>query len=441
MSTAIQRYFTDARHPPIWHLVLGWVMLLPLLFFSTNGNLIPVSADPKVRIVAGGSEALSHRLPTALVIIICVTLILSRYQLVLSMCRQAKVLLALPVLALLSCLWSEDRQQSVISAVILFVFTLFALYIAGSLSPQRQLELVVFVGAIILPLSIAVSIFLPNIGDTPTGWCGVLGDKNNLGMVATLLLVTLLHWQPHGIFQKVSRIAYVIMAAVLIVMSKSRGGWGLACLALFLLGGLWLLQKMALLDSIAVALAAIPVLSGIGYAIYHFGPLLLQTVGKDPTLNQRTIIWAAVWTAVTKRLLFGYGYCAFWTGLDGPSNNIVLIAGWALRQAQDGFLDLWLQLGVFGVALVVAAFAVALRDIVRCFRGSRHRNYVRWSVIVLVCTFVYNIGESSLGLDRISWLLFLVACAGLRQIARAGQYHAPSSFSSQSEAIRMASMA
>jgi O-antigen ligase len=174
-------------------------------------------------------------------------------------------------------------------------------------------------------------------------------------------------------------------------------------------------------ESIAVSLAAIPLLIGAGYIVYEFGPLILYAVGKDPTLTQRTIIWAAAWGAAKQNLMLGYGYAAFWTGTQGPAHTITLVAGWALQQSQNGYLDVWLQLGVVGVGIVAIMLLKSVRDVTRCFRGSRDPGYVRWCMVVLICIVVQNVGESSLCFARLSWLMFLLAFAGLSQAARAGR--------------------
>jgi exopolysaccharide production protein ExoQ len=157
--------------------------------------------------------------------------------------------------------------------------------------------------------------------------------------------------------------------------------------------------------------------------VYANAALLLPAVGKDPTLSERTVIWAAVWTTIAKQPLLGYGYGAFWTGLLGPSLNIVLISGWALAQAQNGFLDIWLQVGVAGVVLIVLATGQAARDALRCFRGSGQDNHVRWCIVVIITTILYNIGESSLGMVQLVWFLFLLACIGLKQAVVAKHSH------------------
>ena len=51
----------------------------------------------------------------------------------------------------------------------------------------------------------------------------------------------------------------------------------------------------------------------------------------------------------------------------------------------------------------------------RCFRTSGRDNYVRWCMVVIACTVVYNIGESSIGMVQLIWFLFLLACIGLKE--------------------------
>ena len=70
---------------------------------------------------------------------------------------------------------------------------------------------------------------------------------------------------------------------------------------------------------------------------------IMYLVGKDPTLTGRTTIWRAVVVAAMKRPLLGYGYKAFWTGLQGESGNVLMSNGWSFAQAHNGFLEVWLD--------------------------------------------------------------------------------------------------
>jgi len=406
----------------LWQLALGWVMLIPTLYIAVDGVLIPRTGD--VSFVATGEDpgsSASHKVSLALFGLTCLVLIALRFAPVLALTRRMKILLAFPILAILSFAWSVEPLQSIMSGVVLLIFTLFAIYVGSRLTFQRQFELIMLVGAVALPVSIALAILVPSMGTDTTGWRGILVSKQNCSAVCTLWLITALHWKCSGFAQHIFRAIYIAMCVVLIVMSQSRTGWALALVALLLSGAIWLLQKMPAKQSLGMLLLGLAVAAAGLYGVYIYAPKILTFVGKDATLSQRTTIWAAAWQAALQHPILGYGFAAFWRGLYGPSQGIVLIAGWGLAQAQDGFLDVWLGIGIVGVAVIAVMAAQALRNGFRCVLSESNQAHVRWCIVVIVCTLLFNIGESSIGLFRMTWFLFLLACIGLNQAARANE--------------------
>jgi exopolysaccharide production protein ExoQ len=402
----------------VWHLVLGWVLLVPMLYIAANGTLIPRTGD--VAFAATGENPgspLWHKIGVALVTLISLVLIALRFSPVFMLSRRMKIVLALPVLAIVSCAWSVDPRQSIVSGLILLIFTMFAIYVASRFSFYRQFELIMLVGAVALPASIALALFVPSIGRDPVAWRGILVSKQNCSAVCTLWLITALHWKGSGIYQKIFRAMYIVMCGVLIIMSQSRTGWILALVALLLSGAIWLLQRMPAKEALAMLLLGLAVVAVALYGIRIYSPFILTLVGKDSTLTERTVIWAAAWQAALQHPILGYGFASFWRGLYGPSQHVVLIAGWALAQAQDGFLDVWLGIGAVGVALVVLMTGQAMQNAVRCLHSATNQAYVRWCIIIILCTLLYNIGESSIGLLNMTWFLFILACIGLNQAA------------------------
>jgi O-antigen ligase len=403
-------------------MALGWVLLVPMLYIAVDGVLIPRTGD--VSFVATGEDpgsSASHKITLALFGLTCLLLIALRSAPVLALGRRVKLLLAFPILAILSCAWSAEPWQSIVSGVVLLMFTLFAVYVGSRLSFQRQFELIMLVGAVALPLSIALAILVPAMGTDSTGWRGILVSKQNCSAVCTLWLITALHWKCSGLYQRIFRAMYIAMCGVLIVMSQSRTGWALALGALLLSGAIWLLQRIPAKQALALLLLGLAVAAVAIYGMYTYAPTILTFVGKDSTLSQRTTIWAAAWQAALQHPILGYGFAAFWRGLYGPSQNLVLIAGWGLAQAQDGFLDVWLGIGLVGVAVIAAMAGQALRNAFRSIYSERNQAYVRWCIVVIVCTLLFNIGESSIGLFRMTWFLFLLACIGLNQVATANE--------------------
>jgi len=394
-------------------LVRTWFILLPLLYYANSG--FPGAAD------SSSAEKFSqiHQIGLLTVCIICSTLIFKKLTVVMSAALRRKLILTLPVLALLSCGWSVDPRQSLVSGITFACFMLFAIYLTESFRANGQLDLIMLTGAVAVPASIVLALFVPSIGATPAGWRGVFVHKQQCAGAVTLFLVTAIHWRPNRALQRPLRAVYVVLCLVLIIMSQSRTGWLLMLFALTLSGSLWLLQRLAAKDSFFLMLTAIPVVGGLIYLFSLLSSMILATVGKDPTLNERTVIWAAAWNAVLQRPLLGYGYEAFWRGLQGASKDVVLIAGWNLSQAQSGYLDLWLQLGVSGVIVLALITLQAGIDAVRSFRCTSNSSFVRWCIVVILCNLVYNIGESDFGYLRILWLLFVMACIGLKKEAEA----------------------
>jgi exopolysaccharide production protein ExoQ len=405
-----------SKYISIWHLLLGWVLIVPMLYISGDGAFVPRTGDVAFA-ATGGSPGTSgsHKIALALFCLVCLMLIAFRSSAVFALGRRTRIILAFPILAILSCIWSGDPWQSIASGVVLLIFTVFAIYVGSQLSFQRQFELIMMVGAIVLPASIALAIFVPSIGTESSAWRGVLVSKQNCAAVCTLLLITALHWKCSGIYQRIFRAMSIVMCGLLIVMSQSRTGWALAVVSLVLAGMVWLLQRMPRKQAMAILLPGFAVAVVAMFGIQVYSSRILALVGKDSTLSQRTIIWAAAWQAALQHPILGYGFASFWKGLYGPSQNVVLTAGWGLAQSQNGFLDVWLGIGLVGVALIAAITGQAMLNAVQCLPLENNQTYVRWCIVVILCTLIFNIGESSIGLFRMTWFLFLLACIGLNQ--------------------------
>jgi exopolysaccharide production protein ExoQ len=403
---------------PIWQLVFGWVLLVPMLYIAGDGVFAPPTGGIGFAATGGTpGTSVAHKVGLVCFSLICTLLITFRWSRVVTLSRRAKTLLSFPLLAILSCAWSAEPSHSIVSGAVILVLTLFAIYVSSELSFQRQFELLIFVGAAVLPISIALAVLVPSVGADSTAWRGILVSKQNCSAVCTLLLITALHWTCRGVYQKCFRVTYILMCVLLIVMSQSRTGWLLALVAFFLTAAVWILQRMPRKQVLATVLLACSVTPIVSYGIYIYSRSILTFMGKDPTLSERTVIWAAVWQAILQHPILGYGFASFWSGLYGPSQNVTLVAGWGLAQAQDGFLDVWLGTGVIGVALIGAIALQAIRNAARCASSKSDEAFVRWSVVVILCVLIFNIGESSIGLFRSTWFLFLLACLGLNQAA------------------------
>jgi exopolysaccharide production protein ExoQ len=137
---------------------------------------------------------------------------------------------------------------------------------------------------------------------------------------------------------------------------------------------------------------------------------LLAVMDKDPTMTQRTVIWAEVLPSIAKSPLQGYGYSSFWAGLNGESMQTVLTTGWMEGQAQDGYLDVLLELGVIGLAPLIWMFVRGFFQAAKAFERRAAGTMVMLATVLLPVILVANVGESSLVTPLgIPWFYALLA--------------------------------
>ena len=363
---------------------------------------------------AGGGSSSLHKIVVALLSLIFFAVIVTCKAPLAKSLLNSKLVLSLPLLAMCSSFWSGQPVQSFISSVLLLVFTVFTICIAAEFKFQRQVELIMMVGAVALPLSILLATLAPSIGGSSTGWRGVFGHKQNCAAVSTLWLITALHWRCHGFHRQVFKTLYIMMCVVLIAMSQSRTGWMLALVAVLLWSILWAVQHVRRLELVLGLVVSVPIALVSAYLVITQYGSIATSVGKDATLSQRTIIWKAVLDSIALRPYLGYGFSAFWTGLNGPSQRVVLISDWGIQQAQNGYLDLWVALGIGGVVIVALMGASAIRASLQTVPSGESGSQRRWCTVVIIAILLYNIGESSFALLQMVWFLFLLAYMGLQ---------------------------
>jgi O-antigen ligase len=174
-----------------------------------------------------------------------------------------------------------------------------------------------------------------------------------------------------------------------------------------------------------------PVLCGVLLAVaaatLYFSlpllPIILHGMGRSATLTGRTGIWASVLMSIAKRPFLGYGFYAFWEGLKGESASLIVRSNWVFGYAHNGILEIWLQLGLLGLAVFFVTLFQAVRNAWFCLRNGCPPG-VDWYIGVIALTIMYNFDESTVlwPIDLLS-ILYLVACCGLAIAARQIKFH------------------
>jgi O-antigen ligase len=280
------------------------------------------------------------------------------------------------------------------------------------------MQLFLLTGIVATVMSFVLMVALPRAGidykNSTVGAEGIYPSKNICSGITILLLLPAFFYTFSGSWGKLKRAVYILLHLGLIVAALARTGWGvLLILILFIL----LLRFMHRLRSIERVLVAgfTPALVALGaWFIYINSAPILKALGKDPTLSGRTVIWAVAPLAIVKSPIIGFGYSAFWTITNPEAHRLAVAAGDpALNNAENGILQMLLELGFVGMGLVTWLLVRGTVNAVRCYR-SKTSNYALWYIVLVFYTLLSLVDGNKFMLPTaIEWPAFLMAYIGL----------------------------
>ena len=408
------------------HLVVGWMLMIPLFYFASQGNLFfnaesPVMASYGSALTSAGSRGEDHAIILT-VFTIALVLIGSRIKSVLILCSRAKEFVVLAGLALGSCLWSQLPRISLLASLYFAINIMFAFYLYQRFNHRQVLQLLLNIGWICLVSSILLALFVPKYGisqvPTPGAWRGIYDHKNLCAEMTIFLLAAAFFAPAVGLLSRLFRIAYILLSVIVIFKTHSLTGWLLLAFLLAYVCVMRVVARFPKKDSVILFLLVIlgGVLPLVIVAISNFKELM-YLVGKDPTLTGRTRIWNAVLVSAMKRPLLGYGYKAFWNGLQGESGNVLLANGWSFDQGHNGYLEVLLGFGALGLGVVLYSLIKAFRNALPCVFARNF--YLSWCVCIVLLIAIHAMDEQTLAApNNLGWILYIVASIGLADEAR-----------------------
>jgi len=343
------------------------VLLLPILFFAVRGSFSfeyqylnngTVGAFGSLAVPTWGSGSATHSIEILAAYGIAILAMLPIWRQVLQACRENKLAFALPVLAIISTVWSQEPARTAAFAIMAVINTLFAIYLTERLRPDQQVSLFLLAGTVLALSSLLVVALFPNAGvdhkNAAVGWQGVFPHKNVCAIVMISFLLPALCTSFTGSFAQTRRVLYFFLLLALIVGTTSRTGWIVSFLCILCVSLLKLLRRIHKVERtlllLILPLAAVVVI----WLVLANSSEILALLGKSRTLTGRTAIWAAVIQSIVKRPFLGFGYDAFWIGFKGEAVNLAVAAGFVgLGNAENGVLQLWLEVGLVGVAILL----------------------------------------------------------------------------------------
>jgi exopolysaccharide production protein ExoQ len=157
-----------------------------------------------------------------------------------------------------------------------------------------------------------------------------------------------------------------------------------------------------------IAAIALLMFSGLSAWTYYNWENLTYSMGKDPWLTGRVGLWGLSMTWIADRPIIGHGFDAFWSSYYGPAAELRAAVGWLVApHAHNGLINLCLDLGLIGVLLFLAGFAITFRRALAEARASGALESI-WPVGFLAFYFLYCLTETSfLSRNDLFWILYV----------------------------------
>jgi exopolysaccharide production protein ExoQ len=271
---------------------------------------------------------------------------------------------------------------------------------------------------LLIPLSIMLDKYFPGIGRSFDPWTGigfyqgVTTGKNLLGSLALIsglyfVCDTIARW-PERKQKRIKRIlfvngAFVAMSVSLLQEAKSTTSqvcFGIGCMVIAAVQSKKLRRRSMLLKTMIPAMFCLYVV--LAFMFNQLGSMA-QAVGKDPSLTDRTKIWSFLLSMHTNPII-GTGYQSFWLG---PRLEMFWSeAGLGhINEAHNGFLEIYLELGLIGVIIIVMVLIGGYRNI--CRRLSPFSSIAPLSFAIWITLLFYSMAEAGFEFG-LFWCVFLM---------------------------------
>ncbi|HEX4039273.1 MAG TPA: O-antigen ligase family protein [Acidobacteriaceae bacterium] len=392
------------------------------LFFSIQGSIPGLAPAQAYEVTAGAATAISTISGVASQIVVngaILLLILRRPRLVLGQIAAVPWLALFALFAVASSAWSLDPLLTLRRSLAFALAALLGLYFAARFSCARQFAILRFTMLTAALATVALVLLDPSLGldhsaGHATEWQGIFTQKNACGRIMVLATAVLLFEGRLTPF----RIACLGLYFFILVRSGSRGAWIVEAAVLLFWIFLGVARRAGPRLRTVLACAAPPcALALAGTAVGSYARLA-PFLGRDATLSGRTAIWRQVIHFIGLRPWFGYGYDAFWRGMQGPSLQVSAAVHFVVLHAHNGFLEIALELGSAGLVLFFLSWISAWRQLGSAWRRGELQR-LAWPAAVLLLIVLYDLDENTLLIHNgLFWALYGSAAVTAARIAR-----------------------
>jgi len=324
----------------------------------------------------------------------------------------------------ISILWSDFPSASLRRWVKEFGNVLMIVVILTDSSPPEAVRTIIRrFSYVVIPMSILLIRYYPHLGITyeifsgMPAYCGVTTSKNMLGnisLVSGLVFV----WGLIAIYSKrcsptdktdlFIHVIFLVLILWLFRLVDSATSFVSLMAAVLVLIVFHLSFIKRILHARKSFILLIPLCCTLYFLAFLERPLtsIVAIIGHETTFWERVQFWPLVIDMMKQDAspLLGVGFQSFFMG---TRLQTILQMGWRdCNQAHNGYVEIYLNLGLIGLALLLAVIFSSLANILR--QSTHSLSYSGFRMAFLLAALAYNITEAAFDGLHIMWFLFLL---------------------------------
>ena len=394
--------------PSAWLLIAG--SRTPSAWFAPQA---PLAADDMYL----QGNPFERNIFAALIFLAVLVLIPRRHKIGRVLRQNAPILMFIGYCAL-SLLWSPYPDVGFKRWTKLVGDLCMVLIVVTDMNPSAAFDrLITRAGFIIVPVSILLIRYYPELGRSYEGWSGsmfwtgITTNKNSLGLICMIIGLPTL-WHTVRAFRarkgkSRSRALLVngsMLFMVVYLLHAANSATSTSCFALG--GGIILAiqlvpwaRKPAMVHALALGAVALAACA----AFFNLAGLVEQ-LGRKADLTGRADLWNIVLSQPVNRWV-GAGYESFWVG--ERLTTIQRLSGQFANQSHDGYIEILVNLGWVGILFLSILIVAGYWKIARAMRLDPKTNCLKLAFFVAALT--YNFTEASFKMMSPVWICFVWA--------------------------------
>lgn len=254
---------------------------------------------------------------------------------------------------------------------------------------------------------------------------GIQGNSNLLAMVALLALIVFGIQLADRTVRRATGVTWLVTAAAALALTRSStvilAGVATVVVLAF---ALWM-RRVAPDRRRPVYLTAAALVVVVAAAGVVFASRIPALLGKSEDFTGRLTIWKQVIELAQQRPVFGWGWVSYWAPWVKPFEGLAKRNGVVYLQAHNAWLDVWMQLGVLGLAIFILLVLTTLarswflavdRPRFRVGRAEPYTALALLPLLLLAALIAQSFAESRMLIEA-GWALLVLLAVKTKQSA------------------------